>query len=114
MSWLIGILTAFLVVDCLLLGLLVLIQLPKKEAGMGTAFGRGMAFGRAFNYYNHTRCFGGPVSPGNRTRGPAYGRGPAFGLGPGPWSYRHLVNANDTTQNFVRSTLSVVVAFNMK
>jgi preprotein translocase subunit SecG len=41
MSWLIGILTGFLVVDCLLLGLLVLIQLPKKEAGMGTAFGGG-------------------------------------------------------------------------
>src|SRR5881397_2389236 len=32
-------LTILLVLDCLLLTLLVLIQLPKKEAGMGTAFG---------------------------------------------------------------------------
>jgi protein translocase SecG subunit len=35
------ILTVVLVVDCLLLGLLVLIQLPKKEAGVGVAFGGG-------------------------------------------------------------------------
>jgi len=41
MSWINGILTFFLVVDCLLLILLVLIQLPKKEAGMGQAFGGG-------------------------------------------------------------------------
>src|SRR5512143_1048746 len=39
MAWIIGILTFFLVVDCLLLILLVLIQLPKKEAGLGQAFG---------------------------------------------------------------------------
>ena len=39
MAWLIGFLTVILVLDCLLLILLVLIQLPKKEAGMGTAFG---------------------------------------------------------------------------
>ncbi|PYI87573.1 MAG: preprotein translocase subunit SecG [Verrucomicrobia bacterium] len=32
-------LTILLVLDCLLLTLLVLIQLPKKEAGMGQAFG---------------------------------------------------------------------------
>src|SRR6188472_4190470 len=32
-------LTVLLVVDCLFLILLVLVQLPKKEAGMGTAFG---------------------------------------------------------------------------
>ena len=31
--------TILLVVDCLLLVLLVLVQLPKKEAGMGQAFG---------------------------------------------------------------------------
>ncbi len=31
--------TAVLVVDCLVLVLLVLVQLPKKEAGMGQAFG---------------------------------------------------------------------------
>lgn len=37
----IGLLTAVLVLDCLLLVLLVLIQLPKKEAGMGQAFGGG-------------------------------------------------------------------------
>ena len=39
MSWIVGILSFFLVVACLLLILLVLIQLPKKEAGMGQAFG---------------------------------------------------------------------------
>ncbi len=39
MSILIWLLTAILVLDCLLLMLLVLIQLPKKEAGMGQAFG---------------------------------------------------------------------------
>ena len=32
-------LTAILVIDCLFLVLLVLVQLPKKEAGMGQAFG---------------------------------------------------------------------------
>jgi len=36
LTWL---LTFLLVLDCLVLGLLVLIQLPKKEAGMGQAFG---------------------------------------------------------------------------
>jgi preprotein translocase subunit SecG len=35
------ILTAVLILDCLVLGLLVLIQLPKKEAGVGVAFGGG-------------------------------------------------------------------------
>jgi len=37
--WLIVILTVFLILDCLFLMLLVLVQLPKKEAGMGQAFG---------------------------------------------------------------------------
>jgi preprotein translocase subunit SecG len=41
MSLFIGFLTLVLVLDCLLLMLLVLIQLPKKEAGMGQAFGGG-------------------------------------------------------------------------
>jgi protein translocase SecG subunit len=41
MSLLIGFLTFILVVNCLLLVLLVLIQLPKKEAGAGLAFGGG-------------------------------------------------------------------------
>lgn len=41
MGILIGLLSFLLVVVCLLLGLLVLIQLPKKEAGMGMAFGSG-------------------------------------------------------------------------
>src|ERR1044071_6031135 len=36
---LIGFLTVVMVLDCLLLVLLVLIQLPKKEAGAGIAFG---------------------------------------------------------------------------
>jgi len=39
MSFLIGLLTVVLVLDCALLILLVLIQLPKKEAGAGVAFG---------------------------------------------------------------------------
>jgi len=41
MSYLIGLLTFILVLDCLFLMLLILVQLPKKEAGMGTAFGGG-------------------------------------------------------------------------
>jgi len=41
MVWIIGLLTVVLVLDCLFLMLLVLIQLPKKEAGLGTAFGGG-------------------------------------------------------------------------
>ena len=39
MSFFIGFLTVVLVLDSLLLILLVLIQLPKKEAGAGVAFG---------------------------------------------------------------------------
>jgi preprotein translocase subunit SecG len=39
MSFLIGFLTFIMIVDCLLLILLILIQLPKKEAGAGLAFG---------------------------------------------------------------------------
>jgi protein translocase SecG subunit len=39
MSWITGILTFFLVLDSLFLILLILIQLPKKEAGLGQAFG---------------------------------------------------------------------------
>jgi preprotein translocase subunit SecG len=41
MSIFIWLLTFILVLDCLLLILLVLIQLPKKEAGLGQAFGGG-------------------------------------------------------------------------
>ena len=41
MFWLILLLTILLVVDCLFLILLVLVQLPKKEAGLGQAFGSG-------------------------------------------------------------------------
>src|SRR6187455_950818 len=41
MNILIWLFTFLLVVDCLILALLVLIQLPKKEAGMGQAFGGG-------------------------------------------------------------------------
>ena len=41
MSFLIGLLTVVMVLDCLALILLVLIQLPKKEAGAGLAFGGG-------------------------------------------------------------------------
>jgi preprotein translocase subunit SecG len=39
MSLFIGFLTVVLVLDCLFLILLILIQLPKKEAGAGIAFG---------------------------------------------------------------------------
>ena len=39
MSFIIGLLTVLLVLNCLLLILLVLIQLPKKDAGAGIAFG---------------------------------------------------------------------------
>ncbi|MFM2295473.1 MAG: Preprotein translocase SecG subunit [Verrucomicrobiota bacterium] len=41
MTFIIGLLTAALVLNCLLLIFLVLIQLPKKEAGAGLAFGGG-------------------------------------------------------------------------
>lgn len=43
MAFVAGILTALLVLNCLLLILLVLIQLPKKDAGAGMAFGGGAA-----------------------------------------------------------------------
>jgi preprotein translocase subunit SecG len=43
MSFFIGVLTFFLVVNCAVLILLVLIQLPKKDAGAGLAFGGGAA-----------------------------------------------------------------------
>lgn len=43
MGFFIGLLTAVLVLNCILLCLLVLIQLPKKEAGLGLAFGSGAA-----------------------------------------------------------------------
>jgi preprotein translocase subunit SecG len=39
MGFIIGLLTLFMVVDCAFLIFLVLIQLPKKEAGAGLAFG---------------------------------------------------------------------------
>jgi preprotein translocase subunit SecG len=41
MSISIWLFTFLLVLDCLVLMLLVLIQLPKKEAGVGQAFGAG-------------------------------------------------------------------------
>jgi len=43
MSFIVGILTFLLIVNSLLLILLVLIQLPKKDAGAGLAFGGGTA-----------------------------------------------------------------------
>jgi preprotein translocase subunit SecG len=39
MGFVIGFLTLLMVVDCFVLCLLVLVQLPKKEAGAGLAFG---------------------------------------------------------------------------
>lgn len=41
MSLIVGLLTGVLVIDSLLLTLLILIQLPKKESGSGLAFGSG-------------------------------------------------------------------------
>lgn len=41
MSFVAGLLTAVLVLDSLFLILLILVQLPKKEAGVGQAFGGG-------------------------------------------------------------------------
>ena len=41
MSFVAGLLTAVLVLDSLLLILLILVQLPKKDAGVGQAFGVG-------------------------------------------------------------------------
>ena len=41
MLWIIGLLTVVLVLDSLILVLLVLVQLPKKDAGIGQAFGGG-------------------------------------------------------------------------
>ncbi|MDR3378172.1 MAG: preprotein translocase subunit SecG, partial [Verrucomicrobiae bacterium] len=43
MSFIAGILTFVLVLNCLFLILLVLVQLPKKDAGAGIAFGGGTA-----------------------------------------------------------------------
>jgi protein translocase SecG subunit len=43
MSFLVGILTVVMVFNCAVLILLILIQLPKKDAGAGLAFGGGAA-----------------------------------------------------------------------
>ena len=43
MNFIAGILTVLLLVNCVLLILLVLVQLPKKDAGAGIAFGGGAA-----------------------------------------------------------------------
>jgi protein translocase SecG subunit len=43
MTFLSYLLVFLLIVDCLLLGLLIMVQLPKKEAGVGMAFGGGAA-----------------------------------------------------------------------
>jgi preprotein translocase subunit SecG len=43
MSFIVGILTFLMIVNCLVLILLVLVQLPKKDAGAGIAFGGGTA-----------------------------------------------------------------------
>jgi len=39
MGFIIGLLTVVMVLDCAILAILILIQLPKKEAGAGLAFG---------------------------------------------------------------------------
>ena len=43
MTFFAGVLTFILIINCLLLILLILVQLPKKDAGAGLAFGGGAA-----------------------------------------------------------------------
>ena len=43
MNFIAGVLTFLLIINCVLLVLLILIQLPKKDAGVGLAFGGGAA-----------------------------------------------------------------------
>ena len=43
MNFIVGLLTILLVINCLMLIFLVLVQLPKKDAGAGIAFGGGTA-----------------------------------------------------------------------
>ena len=43
MSFIVGILTVVMVLNCVVLILLILVQLPKKDAGAGLAFGGGAA-----------------------------------------------------------------------
>src|SRR5471032_1091175 len=43
MSFIVGILTVVMVLNCAVLILLILVQLPKKDAGAGLAFGGGTA-----------------------------------------------------------------------
>jgi preprotein translocase subunit SecG len=43
MNFIVGLLTFVMVINCLVLILLVLVQLPKKDAGAGIAFGGGTA-----------------------------------------------------------------------
>jgi preprotein translocase subunit SecG len=43
LTFLIILFTVALILDCLFLGLLILVQLPKKDAGVGMAFGGGAA-----------------------------------------------------------------------
>src|SRR5205823_13137347 len=43
MTFIAGILTVFIILNCVLLVFLVLVQLPKKDAGAGLAFGGGAA-----------------------------------------------------------------------
>jgi protein translocase SecG subunit len=42
-SFIVGVLTILLVINCVMLIFLVLVQLPKKDAGAGIAFGAGAA-----------------------------------------------------------------------
>ena len=43
MSFIVGILTFLLIANCFVLAMLILVQLPKKDAGAGLAFGGGAA-----------------------------------------------------------------------
>ena len=75
MGFIPGLFTVVLVLDCLLLIFLVLIQLPKKEAGAGLAFG-GAAGGRAVWRGFRQR----PDKSDQIRRHRAFRAGPGFGL----------------------------------
>ena len=86
MTILVVLLTVLLILDCLILGLLVLIQLPKKEAGAGMAFGGGA-----------TDALFGAGSGNVLTKITKYVAGIFFALAVGMAWITHLTTAPDTS-----------------
>ena len=66
MGFIIGLLTLFMVLDCVVLVFLVLIQLPKKDAGAGLAFG-GSATDALFGLVRPESIHDRPVPERHRT-----------------------------------------------